>query len=499
MRSANQTMTRAVPLPAVAVLAALAFAAMYLVTALPRLAYPYDLDFIEDGMLMQSLRHAQGRPVFGPPSAEFMPNVYMPLYSALGGWLLALSGPGYLPLRALSFAATLATAGLIGFIAHRESGRLWISLTSAGLYLGGYRLTGFWYELARVDALHVALALAGLALGLYAHHTRRGLAVSAVVLALAFFTKQTALVFAAALGVYLWFTVGRRAAWFALVYAASTIIPFVALERASGGWFIFHVFGVATIDPIEAGRIGRYVMLELFGVMAGLSAMTVGAVIVGARRTGGARLLAEQPWFLGTAAAALVSGLGRAPVGGNLNNLMPVYALLCLAPALLARAWLGRPAARPAASAEALIAGLILLQFALGVYNPLRYIPTAAMRASGDRLIDRLRSTEGEVLVLMHPYYALLAGKEPSAQIIHLWYLSHYRGLPLPDDFVQRIQTQHYAAIVSDESSFETEPAIADLIRSYYAPAVTLNADEAPPTLTGVTVRPQVIYRPKRD
>ena len=50
-----------------------------------RVAYPYDIDFVEDGMLMQALRVAAGQPVFIAPNAEFAPHVYMPLYTWLGG------------------------------------------------------------------------------------------------------------------------------------------------------------------------------------------------------------------------------------------------------------------------------------------------------------------------------------------------------------------------------------------------------------------------------
>ena len=161
-------------LKVIASLGASLFAGMYLFTALLRITYPYDLDFVEDSLLMQALRHAQGLPVYVPPNAEFMPHVYMPLYMWLGGLLLAITGPGYAPLRLLSFAATLATAALLGGIARRESGQTWIGLACAGLYLGGYRITGFWYELARVDSLYVALTLAGLVIGFYRGRSLRG-------------------------------------------------------------------------------------------------------------------------------------------------------------------------------------------------------------------------------------------------------------------------------------------------------------------------------------
>jgi len=478
-------------LPLLAVAGAGAFVGLYLTAAGPRLLYPYDLDFIEGGLLLQAWQHALGRPVFAAPTAEFAPTVYMPLYMWLGGLLLRVTGLSYLPLRLLSFAATLGTAALIGWIAHRESRLSWLGLASAGLYLGGYRLSGFWYELARVDSFYVFLTLSGLALGVYAGGTRRGAAAAAGLLALAFFTKQTAVVTALGLAFALW-RMRRPAAAFGVTFAAAAALPYLALDALSSGWFSYHVVGVVASNPVELGRVVRYLGAELLGGMGALSAAALTALWLTGRGPDRPRGFARQPWFAGLAAAALVSGLGRAPIGGNLNNLMPVYALLCLAPALLIRA-------APAGQRRwpALAAGLILAQLALGVYNPLRYTPTPAMRAAGDALIARLRAEPGDALVLMHPYYALLAGKPQSVHVIHVWYFYKNRGLALPADWVRRLETRRYGVIISDESLFETEPALRALLERYYAVAEGLPEAESPPTNTGVVVRPQLLWRPR--
>ena len=520
-------------------LVALLFVGAYLLTALPRIFYPYDLDFIEDSMLMESIRFANGQPVFVPLNADFMPHVYMPLYSWLGGLLFQLFGVGFAPLRGLSFAATLATAGIIYYVGaglapaqmgNRNSGdrkgRPYMGIICAGLFLGGYRLTGFWYELARVDSLYVALALGGLAAGFHCRADRSLKTcqlLAAILLALAFFTKQTGLAFGIGMAVYLLIVIGRRAWVFIVAFAAFTLIPLFAFNALTDGWFAYHTFTIAGGDPVEFGRVARYVGLELFGVMAGLSLMALGAGVLGVQRAG-LRIVREQPWLVGIALAAIISGVGRASVGGNLNNLMPVYALLCLSPALLIREFhhreehVHRDPLKRAGDAKIakktnknlasfapwrlnnswplLISAVVLIQFALGAYNPLRYIPTAEMRQSGDRLIERIKSVDGEVLVLMHPYYAWLAGKAPSAQMATIWYIYKWQGVPLPDDFVARIENQYYAAIISDESLFETEPAIRNLIATHYR-AEPLPADESPPTTTGLPVRPTVIYFPK--
>ncbi|MEK7786836.1 MAG: hypothetical protein AAB658_15620, partial [Chloroflexota bacterium] len=143
---------------------------------------------------------------------------------------------------------------------------------------------------------------------------------------------------------------------------------------------------------------------------------------------------------------------------------------------------------------EGVVAIAVIIQFALGVYNPLRYIPTAEMRQSGDRLVARIAATDGEVLVMMHPYYALLAEKKPSAQIAVLWYAYERGAVSLPEDFAERIRGHYYAVIISDETLFETDPAIRQLLDTYYVQTETLAASESPPTLTGMFARPTVIY-----
>ncbi len=98
----------------------------------------------------------------------------------------------------------------------------------------------------------------------------------------------------------------------------------------------------------------------------------------------------------------------------------------------------------------------------------------------------------------MHPYYALLAGKEPAVDIQMLWHARLRGKKPLPHDFVNWIQNHYYSVIISDESSFETEKDISELISKYYIKAKLLNISQAPLTNTGVVVRPKTIYIPKQ-
>ena len=486
------------------VLIAVVFILLFFYTALLRLRYPYDLDFVEDSMLMQSLRFADGQPVYLPPNADFNPHVYMPLFFWLGAILFKIGGPSLVSLRLISFAATLATTSLIYWIALRESGLRWIAIACAGLFLGGYRINGFWYEIARVDSLFVALMLGGCALAIYAGNSNWRLILSAALMALAAFTKQTGFVVAIGLALYLLTKIRRRAWIFLLTFDVMTIVPLFVLNWSTHGWFFYHIFYIGSADPVEIRRLINFLTKELFGVMTGLSLLTLLVGMLGIRQSG-PKVLREQPWLIAIGLAVVISGLGRMRVGGNLNNRMPAYALLCIAPALWIQMFpapLSRDDENPKANQlpwqSWIVVILILVQFVMGRYDPKHFIPTSSMRKSGDRLLQEIGSVNGPVLVMMHPYYALMAGKEPSSQIATIWYVRHRGELPLPNDFVLRIQGHYYSAIISDESFFETQPDLHQLLTTHYAPTKVLSSGGAPPTITGVVVRPKLIYLPKR-
>lgn len=478
---------------------AICYGAFCLYIAFRRITYPYDLDFIEDNMLMQAIRVSLGKPVYIPPNANFVPQVYMPLYTFLCGWIFKIIGPSYFPMRLISFSATILTAILIFLISGRISNNSGIAFCAAILFLAGYRTTGGWYDLARVDALYVMLTLAGVALLVYGKENRFKLPLAGFILALAFLTKQNGLFFAFVVAVYLTFSTRWRVLTFAIPFALLSFLPIFYLDQTSNGWFSIYVFKIAYLSPIDFHRVAITLKDDLFGSMFGLTILLLTAGISLVLHERWESLLIE-PWNWFIAAALFISIAGRASVGGNRNNLMPAYTFLCIAPALAARETRRWRDQWQVYARNGLFV-LIMIQFVLSASvpkYPIGFIPTLSMKRAGDRLIQHVAGIEGPVLVLMHPYYAWLAGKEPSADIQMLWHARLRGEKPLPYDFVNRIQTHYYAAILSDESTFEAQPDLHQLITTYYSQAETLNSNEAPLTMTGVIVRPRSIYRPKQ-
>lgn len=517
---------------ALLVMTAGVFSAAFLVIAVARVRYPFDLDFIEDGMLLQALRFASREPVFVPPNAEFVPHVYMPLYTWLGGHLLQISGVSFAPLRLLSLLAALCSAALIFGVARRQGAGWALAAACASLFLAGDRMAGGWYTLARVDSLFVALTLAGVTLAVYGSGHVAGLLGAALLLALAFLTKQQGLLFGVAAGLYLLAVVGRRAWIFWAAFVLLAGMPVLLAQRASGGWFGAYVFGIAFAAPLEWRRAGFTLGAEFMGSAGVLTTAFIALLLAwlwtlqGDLRSSKEPELASrlsrlrqravgQPWLLFAGLAMLVSVAGRASVGGDRNNLILGYAFLCLMPALLATQWRRSAPAGPLQWREVwqgrsrrVLPWLLVLQFGLVVVNPVylalgyrpagQLWPDVATRASGEHLVSRISAFPGDVWVMMHPYYAVLAGKPVAVQVQPLWH-ARWRGKePLPADLVQRIVERQFAAILSDESPyFETEPALQQLIETYYVRSEQLDESEAPTTFSGMIVRPKTIYVPR--
>ena len=495
-----------------------AFAMLWLWVAIARIFYPFDVDFLEDDILVEAWRFAHGLPVFAAPNADFVPHAYAPLYMLLSAPALLLTGPSFLPMRLLSFGATLVSAAVLFWAAYRTRRRVAIALMAPGIFVAGYALTGAQFELARVDALFIALILAGTLGGITSGGSRHGRLLAALLLALAFFSKQTAFVFGVGMAAYLFWAHRRPALDFAVAYLAAVIVPMAVLDRLSGGWSTFYLLVVPQGDPVELARIIDYARHDLLQSLGPLCALLV---VLLALRTRGLPPRSEltRAWPLFALLAVLTSGWMRARTGGNLNSLLPAYAFLSLVPALLylelAAETNGSESSRAEqavtlsrtnvgtsgvpALAASLLCLAVLWQLAAGIYNPLSEIPRGGMRESGQRLVERIREAGGPVLVLEHPLYALLAGKTPGVSLTALWHARLHGRLSLPPDLVDRVRNRYYALVVTDDGEYpEVSVATDTLLNASYALQTLQPADDGPPTLSGLVVRPHYFYLPEK-
>jgi hypothetical protein len=240
----------------VLVVAAGAYALALAFVVVQRLPWPYEIEWMEGGELMHALRLTLGQGIYVPPSADFVPFFYTPLYPALLAGFTKLGVSLGFPLaRAVSALATLATLVMLYDAGAREAGRLY-GLLAACLYASLFRFAGAFYDVARPDSLEIALIMGAALVARRAEQTSgtgtsgdgKSRAASAkaafagLLLCAAFLTKQTAAVFGPPIALCLFLRNRRLGVLFAAVGAGTAGIAAWALTRVSAGWFWFYVF-----------------------------------------------------------------------------------------------------------------------------------------------------------------------------------------------------------------------------------------------------------------
>jgi len=449
-----------------------------------RFTYPFDLEWMEGGMLAHAWRLQHGLSLYPEPGREFIPFIYPAGYASVLAALGRVFGLGYGVGRAISLVGTLAAAGAIVRVVRHHGGSALTALLGAAMFLGCYRASGAFYDLVRLDGLYIGLLSWALALGL---ERRRGaLEASALLLAAAFLVKQHCGVFGIPMALAIWVRDGRNAALrFTLFAAVPALLVTGLLQWATGGTYLTYVLGVPAAHylkglrafpgtpreaahalPVALPLAAAWVAVRtarlaggqgklVWGVSAATAAIAgvvtaflphvpgttqfhpallslVGAGSLGlglAAALGGLVVLVRQEdrkwrylYGVGVAGVAvLVSALMRAHVGGFLNVHIQVHWVIVVGATLAVARW---QAARP--GQVSLWAGALLLTAQLAyqaafLQHGRSLMPTAADRAAGEEIVALLREQPGPVWSPFAPWLAVQAGHEPSFHLIALW------------------------------------------------------------------------------
>jgi hypothetical protein len=367
-----------------------------------RLPYPYDLEWMEGGMLLHARRLLDGQPLYGPPGLEFVPFLYTPLYPAVVAALARLFGLSYTLARLVS---TLSTTGalVLGYRAARTAGAGRVAAAAAmAAVVAAFPFVGAWYDLARNDQLFLLLAIAGLYV-LWARPSRAGAVLGALLLCASYFAKQTGLAVLAAglVGITIW---RWRLAWVYALTAAAALGGLVALLGwKTHGWFGAWVWQAHARHAFYTRRALLETPLTLLkqapAVWAAGGVTVVAAVVQ--RRLGRTHLF----WLVVGAAGAGIACIGFGTVWAHYNAYIPGVFFPLVALGTLAGT--GTPG-------RLLVLGALAVQLGTTFYNPARFCPTAAQRRAGNHLLQRIADAPGDVFIPYHPYYPVLVGKAPT-------------------------------------------------------------------------------------
>ncbi|MBX7243872.1 MAG: glycosyltransferase family 39 protein [Candidatus Sumerlaeaceae bacterium] len=429
------------------VVAASTYVLLFLVLMGMRAGFQYELEWMEGGVLQHIDRIMRGEAVYTTPTLEYVPFIYPPLYYVVCGGMARLFGLGFFVPRMISGLCALGTMLLIYLTVRRETKDRLSPYLAAGLYAATYSASGYWLDLARVDSLSAFLMVGGVMLSRRSSHSSQ--LVAGLLLALAFFTKQSVLI--ATGPVVLCHILARRrgATLFCLALIAAVAVGLVYLVYSSGGWYIYYVFRLPASHPFYPSMLTYYWMVDIWPVLPVVIPMTIVYLWQG-RREG----LGGTPVFYGSLLlGCLAAGwLGRLHVGGAENGGIPVYAAGAIIFGLGIHYLTNSEWGASVPQLKATVYGLAMAQFLVLAYNPAKALPPDRGREHWKWVEDLVRNSPGEVYMPAHGYLAARAGKTWFAHTAAI--LDVLRGpqtteaARLEDSFQTAIKSRRFSAVL---------------------------------------------------
>ncbi|MEM6993528.1 MAG: hypothetical protein AAF721_23640 [Myxococcota bacterium] len=411
---------------------ALIWVATVLVTFARRFGYAMELEWMEGGVLHQALRFSQGEALYPAPGPEFIPFLYTPGYPiVLGvlGWVFPID---FALGRTVSILAAVAAGIALGHAVRKEGKPRAHAVIAVGLFAAGWVFSYRWLDLARPDSLYLALTAWGLVVLRHSRGSHRDAAIAGVLLALAFWTKQTAASFIIAAGLVAVIAAPRQ---------LPTLIATVAVidgggvlwgNAATDGQLWAYIYELHQAHAFNRERFTTKTWGMFAHAAPWLTLLAIGLAVrlVSrlrrrlARSTGAATRVGVAYWTVVATAGLLVSALGYSTQWAEPNAFLPGVFFVAL--------WLGvvlPVTPRAETTALALIGAQLAFAYAVephyqpiqkdglaGISRSYRWrnasvaIPTDAQRQRARALREHLRGVDGEVLALHRPWWSVLAG-----------------------------------------------------------------------------------------
>jgi len=475
-------------------LIAIAYIGLYLVLAVFRLRYPFELEWMEGGSVEHVQRLLVGQQIYVAPSLDFIPYPYPPFYYYVSAAAALLFGLTFESLRLVSLMASLISCLTIFLFVKQETSNPYAATLATGLFASTFRIGGAWFDIARVDSLFLMLVL----VGLYIVRFQRAYALlvcAGLLFSLAILTKQTALIMTAPVVCWLAMTDRKKAlvvvAVIGVVAGGGTLL----LQQMSGGWYTYYVFDLpgqytARVVRSSIWSFWSQDLLSHLGIACALAVAGIAGAFSACKNRGAFYLLMAA----GTLVAAL---LPRIQSAGYDNALMPAHAGIALLFGIgvhhvlqYARRW------SPHDQAVVGIAVYLLCLFQFGAlfYSPRQQIPTNDDLHAGNALVAMLENIQGRLFMPYHSgcYVPSLRERCGSAQQMAIQDILRYGSdearTILESDYRKAIAERRYAAIVMDSGGSYFQPEFA---KHYEQRRLDFGG---PWTLTGYKTKPELIF-----
>ncbi|MDQ6669338.1 MAG: glycosyltransferase family 39 protein [Chloroflexota bacterium] len=443
------------------------FIVAFLAAAWFRLTYAYPMWAMETPAMQAVRRILHAQPLYGPPSLEYVPSLYTPLYFYVGALAAGVLGPSLFTLRLVSLLASLGSAVLIGHLVLRETRNRMASLIAAGLFVCTTTLSATSLDLARVDALCLCLMLAGLdtARAADVSDPRRASwlsLASGVCVGLAILTKQTAVALAVILLVHAALTrKPRRFGGFVLGAGLTVGVAGALLVAQYGAWPQLYLVNLPRQHALQLQA------LEGFWSKQILPAYTLPLVAVPLSFVG--RVLdrdavALRFWVLATLGMLGIAWGASLNMWSSENVLLPAFAILSAGFGLGLAEGLRRLSVpvRQVRVFRTYLLVLAVAQFAFVHYNPRQTSPLRSDVEAGQRLVSAIRNLHGSVFGPDVAEFLYQAGKGDQTFGLSAGELQGtFGGKPLPEltiwtsAYAQALDERRYDEVLLDPGSVE--------------------------------------------
>lgn len=492
---------------------------LYVALACARMTYRYELEWIEGASVEYVGRILDGKQLYVEPSIEFTPYLYPPLYFYVSALVAKVTGLGFLPLRLVSFVSSVGCFALIFLFVRRETSSSFFGTLGAGLFAATYKISGTWFDIARVDTFSMVFVLGGI----YALRFGQGAGStisSGVLLALGFLTKQSTLLMVALLSFYCLLFCKRWSRFLLPVSFLSVAGSVSAVwNHLTDGWYYYYVFDLPSQHKFVPRMFVHFWTDEVLGQLPIAFGMTLAFLVYQFYRAEKRQIAFHTLLFGGMLVSAW---LARTHSGTWLNGLYYAHAAIALFLGLALPTLLGPLPGSTAGSAQpspddgtagwfesryvgVLVLILANLQFLSLAYNPWQYVPTRADAEAGDRFIRLLKGIDGDIFISHPSFLATLAGKRAYSDGGAM--ADVFRGeneelkRKLEAEMKQAIRTRRFEAIIVSKPWFgfyiNSADFVAEVRQHYEDQGPIFDDDKAFFHVTGVKARPDRLYLSK--
>lgn len=380
------------------------------------MSYPFELEWLEGDMLYRVQRILTGQSIYVEPTFEFVPTSYTPFYFYLSALFCQITQPSFTTLRLISFISSLGSFFLIFKFINKETGNLFSSFIAMALFAATFSLSGTWFDLARVDSLFLFLLLSSIYI-LRFHHSILASITAGLLLALSFFTKQTAIfIFILLATYYLFISNQKEKKFFIISFLTFVALSTMAFNLITDGWYHFFTFVVQKDLPIHKDMIFGFWkkdILKDLPLVFVLSACSLLIIFKHLLKDKKADLLFYLFLFIGMFGSSWYHRIRDSYV----NSLFPAHAVMCLLSGLAIYEVLSFLTKKISSfglskAIENAFYFLLISQFILLLYNPFQQLPTKEDLKTGKKVIASIKNIEGNILIPDHGYLAALAGKK---------------------------------------------------------------------------------------